>query len=229
MKRPCSTTPATPLIRSANSLGSVSGWVNVRSRMRLPLSVRNGRPATLRSAYVAPSASSRRPVWRHRNGNTSVGKTPRPRCSTSFVSSATTMKRAATVATSFSRVRAPPRPLTRLRDGSISSAPSTARSILSTSSVVTMPSDAASSAVASDVATAVIWSPSRTMRPRPSVKYRAVDPVPSASTMPGRTRSRARADAACFSDSRSVRVKPAGSRRLHPQTTRARRRPVGPG
>jgi len=63
-----------------------------------------------------------------REGRDLDRQAPMPSRSTSFDSSAMTMKRAACCSTIFSRSSAPPRPLIRRSCGSISSAPSIARS-----------------------------------------------------------------------------------------------------
>src|SRR5690348_16392972 len=147
-------------------------------------------------------AAIRCAVDRHRNGSTSTGMTPTPSAFTSFDSSTTTTKRLAAAATSFSRNSAPPRPLMRLSAGSTSSAPSTARSICPTSSVtIGIPSDAASSAVARDVGTPRSFMPSATSEPTPSVKNRAVEPVPRPTSIPSWTSSTALAAAARFRSS----------------------------
>src|SRR6266550_3457589 len=155
-----------------------------------------------RTVKLAPSAIKRSAVVRHRNGSTSTGSVPSPSCLTIFDSSTMTMNRLAADATSFSRDSAPPRPLIRFSAGSTSSAPSTARSICPTSSVtIGIPCCAASSAVSREVGTPRTFIPSATSRPKPSVKYRAVLPLPRPTSMPSWTSSSALYAAACFSSS----------------------------
>ena len=111
--------------------------------------------------------------------------------------------RSEAAATIFSRSKAPPPPLMRLSEGSISSAPSTVRSSRSMSSSVVsaMPHRSASARVASDVGTPMTRSPARTRSPSSSTKCFAVEPVPRPSFMPSRTCSSARAAACRFNPS----------------------------
>src|SRR5690242_5303513 len=190
--RPCSTTPVTFLSSFPKPAGSLIPPSTVRSRIRFPLSVTYGVSSPPRNTRLTPDAAMRSAVERHRNGSTSTGSTPTPSCLTSFDSSTTTTKRLEDAATTFSRNRAPPRPLIRFRAGSTSSAPSTVRSICPISSVtIGIPSDAASSAVDRDDGTPRTFIPSATSRPRPSTKNAAVDPLPRPINMPSETSSSA--------------------------------------
>src|SRR5438270_6231223 len=196
---PCSTTPVIFFNSKPKSPGLSIPPFPLRSRMRLPLSVTYGTSSPPRTTRLTPSAVSRSAVERHRKASTSTGSTPTPSCLTSFDSSTTTTNRFEAAATSFSRDSAPPRPLIRFSAGSTSSAPSTVRSAWPTSSVtIGIPSPAASSAVARDVGTPRTFSPPATRRPRPSVKYRAVVPLPSPTSMPSWTSSSALSAATCL-------------------------------
>src|SRR6266568_2828365 len=199
---PCSTTPVTFLSSTPNRSASSIPPSNIKSRMRLPLSVTKGASSPPLTVRLAPSAISRSAEARHRKGSTSTGSTPTPSRLTSFDSSTTTTKRLEAPATSFSLNSAPPRPLIKFSAGSTSSAPSTARSIWPSSSVtIGMPSPAASSAVSRDDGTPRTFIPSATRRPRPSVKNRAVVPLPRPTSIPSWTSSRAFSAAACFRSS----------------------------
>src|ERR1700694_2065142 len=215
MNNPCSTAPVVALIAKASPAGSSMPPWNIRSRIRLPLSVMNGASSPPRTVSDDPNAISRSAVVRHRNGDTSTGSTPTPSCLTTLDSSTTTTNRLEAAATIFSRKSAPPRPLIRFSAGSTSSAPSTARSISPTSSwTIWIPSSAASSAVARELGTHRSFIPLATRRPTPSVKYFAVDPLPRPSSIPSWTSSRAFSAAArlsasclllnCFANSRDA-------------------------
>ncbi|BAT87977.1 hypothetical protein VIGAN_05140200 [Vigna angularis var. angularis] len=118
-----------------------------------------------------------------------------PRPSTSFVSSTTTMNLSEAASTIFSRRRAPPRPLTRLRSGSTSSAPSMARSRrgLSSRTERGMPRERACSSVRLEVGmpTMFVSSPEARSSPSLATTKAAVDPVPRPRTMPLLTASTA--------------------------------------
>ena len=167
---------------------SQTAWLRPASRIG---------PASRNSAS-APSMCLR--VAARPKGTTSTGNGKAPSRRTSFVSSAITAIRWEAAATIFSRSKAPPPPLISLSSRSISSAPSTVRSSSGTSSSVAsgMPSAFAWAAVASDVATQRTSSPSATFSPTRSTKWRAVEPEPSPSLMPGSTSSVARRAASCF-------------------------------
>ena len=116
-----------------------------------------------------------------------------------MLSSATTTIRWLAAATIFSCSSAAPPPLIRLSWPSISSAPSTVRSILPTSSSLRSgtPSSSASQTVALEVATPVTASPVARMRSESSrTNQPAVEPVPRPSVIPSSTNSSARAAAA---------------------------------
>src|ERR1700682_6820189 len=67
--------------------------------------------------------------------------------------------------------------------------------------MIVMPLAAASSAVAREVGTHRTFMPAATSLPTPSVKYLAVEPLPSPSSMPSCTSSSAFSAAALFSSS----------------------------
>ncbi len=110
-------------------------------------------------------ASTARRVAPRPNGTTSIGSGNRPSIGTHFDSSAMTIMRADAAATIFSRSRAPPPPLIRLRSGAISSAPSTVRSSSGVSSRVGQAARRAARrrcASRSEVGTATTSRPART-------------------------------------------------------------------
>jgi hypothetical protein len=84
----------------------------------------------------AAAASTARRVAASPNGTTSTGSGYRPSTETHFDRSAITTRAADAEATIFSRSKAPPPPLIRLRSGAISSAPSTVSSSAGVSSSV---------------------------------------------------------------------------------------------
>ncbi len=91
------------------------------SRRTPPLSLRSSRLSTA----VAPRARQLLgDDARGERAGTSIGVPKGPSRGTTFERSATTTKRSAMVATTFSRVSAPPPPLVRFRSASTSSAPS---------------------------------------------------------------------------------------------------------
>src|SRR5258708_3872236 len=132
------------------------------------------------------------------------------RAGTGLEESAMTTKRSAAAATIFSRVCAPPPPLTSQPTGSTWSAPSMARSSRSTSvkGRTSSPTAAPSSSVAGEVATHVMSS-RRT--PRAGTSSATVDPVPRPTHIPFSTSAAAVSAAARFSALWSVPVT-AGSR-----------------
>ena len=103
---------------------------------------------------------------------------------TGLVESAMTTNRSAAAATTFSRVCAPPPPLTSQPSGRFSSAPSmvmSKRSMLATSSI-RRPSSRAAYSVRGDVAAHTMSSDRRAGRSRNAT----VEPVPSPTAMPSR-------------------------------------------
>ena len=180
---------------------------NDASTIQCPPSVTKAWPFLPRRSSIGPlqpaaeaAASILRRVAANPNGTTSMGSGKRPSAGTHLDSSAMTIMRAEEEATIFSRNSAPPPPLIRLKSGAISSAPSMVRSRQGASSRVVSctPTCSASLRVASDVATAITSSPARTRSPRSLTKWRAVEPVPSPSRIPGCTNASARAAAARF-------------------------------
>src|ERR1700738_4285357 len=110
-----------------------------------------------------------------------------------------TMKRSAETAPSFPLKSAPPWPLRRLSAGSTSSAPSTARSSSRpTSSTTGIPAATSISELAWEVGTAVTRRPSAARAGSPSMKKRAVVPVPTPRSIPLSTCCSARSAAARF-------------------------------
>ena len=125
--------------------------------------VKGAPSAPLRSENsIEVRSASARTVRAHPNGTTSTGMRPRSR-DMYLLSSTITTKRAAAAATIFSRSIAPPLPLMRCSAGSTLSAPSTSRSSRQPRAPPppSMPCSRASSALATDVATARIVSPWR--------------------------------------------------------------------
>ena len=111
-----------------------------------------------------------------------------------------TTKRSAAAATIFSRVWAPPPPLTSQPSGAIWSAPSIAMSSRSrrSKSSTGIPSPRACSPVATEVTT------QRIERPRAAIagsRWATVEPVPRPTTMPSSTSSAAASAARRFSSS----------------------------
>mmetsp|Transcript_11416 Transcript_11416/g.70068 ORF Transcript_11416/g.70068 Transcript_11416/m.70068 type:complete len:236 (+) Transcript_11416:1625-2332(+) len=161
----------------------------------------------MRSLAVQPATSGRfRSRWRlysQQNWTTSTGMASLlpPSPSTSLVSSTMQTNLSEANSTIFSRSSAPPLPLTRLRSGSTSSAPSMATSSFGCVSSVAsgIPSASACSFVRSDVGTPTMFcsSPDFSSSPIRSTAKAAVEPVPRPTTMPLFTYSTA-FHAACF-------------------------------
>src|SRR6202453_1084400 len=119
---------------------------------------------------------------------------------TGLEDAALTTNRSPAPATIFSRVCAPPPPLTSQPSGAIWSAPSMVmsnRSVLGTSSIL-RPSARAACSVRGDVAAQTMLSDRLA---RAGSRYATVDPVPSPTVMPFSTSSAAASAAICFSRS----------------------------
>ncbi|WVZ85982.1 hypothetical protein U9M48_032835 [Paspalum notatum var. saurae] len=145
-------------------------------------------------------------VWGAPKGTTSTGTAPvQPRRGTSLDSSTMTTKRSPAPSIIFSRSSEPPRPLTRLRSGSTSSAPSMERWILPApaSGRSGIPARVAWASVLREVGTPATpgSAAARRRSPRRSSACAAVEPVPRPSVMPGSTNSTARCAATRFSSS----------------------------
>ena len=117
-KRPWSTTPGVADSRAATAAGSREVGADVGD----DAAVRARRRAVANDASAAGGRASRQA-----EGSSSTGTGARAR-RPAFDSSTITTKRSAAAATIFSRVCAPPPPLTSQRSGATSSAPSIARS-----------------------------------------------------------------------------------------------------
>jgi hypothetical protein len=212
MNRPCSITPGTLQSCAASARGS-GIRCNWASKIQCPPSVTKTRPSFAFRNATGPgqpasafAASTARRVAAAPKGAISIGSGNRPSIDTHLDSSAMTTTCADAAATIFSRNKAPPPPLTSVKSGAISSAPSTVRSSSGVSSSVAseMPAAAACARVVSEVGTATTSRPARTRSPSNSTKCLAVEPVPSPSRMPPFTISSARAAAARFCASTSM-------------------------
>src|SRR5579875_1666632 len=156
-------------------------------------------PSGLGGASRRLNGASLRTVAGRPKRSSSSG-TGRPSACTGVVESAITTNRAAAAATIFSRVWAPPPPLTSQPSGAIWSAPSIAMSSRASSpnGSTGRPSASAARSVAGEVATQ--RSASR-RRARTGSSRATVEPVPSPTAMPLSTSSAAAAAARPFSRS----------------------------
>mmetsp|Transcript_14363 Transcript_14363/g.34751 ORF Transcript_14363/g.34751 Transcript_14363/m.34751 type:complete len:247 (-) Transcript_14363:17-757(-) len=203
-KMPWSTTPTVLFSALAAARTSLMLVLKDRSTMKLPLSVTAGlspsglllEQSPVRSTARHPATSGRAAtvltVWRWQKGVISTGSGKLgPRPAHSLELSTMQMNLSDITSTIFSRRRAPPPPLISDRPGSTASAPSMATSSFERSLSVQsgIPRPSACSRVFSLVGMQItsVSSPDLSFCPTRSTAKKAVEPVPSPTTIPERT------------------------------------------